>query len=97
MKEATRGCGGRAALWKFNGGRGWVLGVPRLCRSAGHMGLCGKKELAGKDNVVGSGMEEDRSGDLLGARQRDRERAQARRECEFEGESFHAASGGERS
>ena len=69
----------------------------RLCRSAGHTGLHGKKELAGEDNVVGSAMEEDRRGDLLGARQRDAERAEARKECEFERASCHAASGGERS
>ena len=56
----------------------------------------GEKELAGKDNVVGSVMEEGRSGELLGARQRDAERAQARKEFAFE-RVVHAASGGERS
>ena len=58
--------------------------MPRLCGSAGHTGFCGEKVLAGKDNVAGSTVEEDRSGDLLGARQGDAERAQARKEFELE-------------
>ena len=61
------------------------------------MGARWKKELAGKGKGLGSAIEGDRRGDLLRARQRDAKRAQARKECEFEGESFHAASGGERS
>ena len=58
--------------------------MPRACRSAGRTELGGEKLLAGKDNVAGDVMEGDRSGDLLGARQGDAERAPARKELGFE-------------
>ena len=58
--------------------------MARLCRSAGHTGVCAGELLAGKDNVVGSAREGGRRGDLLGAGQRNTEQAQARKEFELE-------------
>ena len=40
--------------------------------------------VGGEDNVVGSAKEQGKSGDLLGVRQRDAERDEARREFEFD-------------
>jgi hypothetical protein len=75
---------GDAALCRFNGRKERCWGMRRLCRSAGHTGVCGEKVLAGKDNVAASAMEGDGRWDLLGARQRDGERALARKEFAFE-------------
>ena len=66
MKEAARDCGGRG-LMRIQCRKERCWGVRRLCRSAGHTGVCGEKVLAGKDNVAASVMEGERRGDLLGA------------------------------
>ena len=58
--------------------------MPGLCRRAGHTEGYAEKLLAVEGSVVGRVMEEGRSGDWLGAKQRDAERARARKEFVFE-------------
>jgi hypothetical protein len=82
MKEAARDCGGRPYANSMVGRSG--VEVCPDCAVVQDTRDSGGKGVAGKGNVAGRAMEEDRSGDLLGATRGDTARAQARKEFELE-------------